>query len=157
MLLFIAQMTIFFFAIFDGLEEKFFTVPFRELGEREFPFPARSIASKGAHNWGAVGVVVLCYGLALLLTACNVSFFGFGFWLAVLYFGAVSILLLFVYWLTFDIAFSLAIGKAWYYLGTTAKTDETLNGLHIGNIGIWKAGFCVVSIAALNYFILKSF
>jgi hypothetical protein len=102
------------FAWFDAKEEAAWTYPFRSFDWMAFE-PEKMKQNRKAHNNGAAAILVM-----LILTSGLFALAG-GVWYWFLVAFAVSGL---SYWLVFDIAYALAIGQKWYYLGSTASTDK---------------------------------
>lgn len=143
MLFAVPQITMLIFAVFSGFEECNFSFPFRN---SNVVFDKKTYNDK-AHKFGALGVSVVACGMAL-----NSALNYFPNTLdALAVYGLQCLLYLFIYWLVFDITYSLCIGKEWDYLGTTAKMDVWLQKIGIKNVGRWKAFFCLDAIAGLNY------
>jgi hypothetical protein len=71
----------------------------------------------------------------------SASFFTFLFNIALL--GLVQ-------WTVFDPALNIALGKKWYYIGTTSKIDRLLREVYDEDAGKWKAAICGGGIIVFN-------
>jgi hypothetical protein len=128
------------FAAFSAIEEAAFTFPFRTISDEAFPWPTKAKKLKVAHRsgWLGVGSIMFCFGWIHGLAET---------WKAGLLCFGVCLL---IYWLVFDILFSLAIRQKWHYLGSTAGTDKGLMKVLGKNAGQLKALFCLVAIITIN-------
>ena len=142
--LLIFQIGILLFAISSGVEEAAFTYPFREI---TFDLQTKFKKLKQAHRAGAVGVAMILIVVSLAELEMT------GRVVPGILAGAACGL---VYWLAFDISYSLCIGKGPFYIGATAATDGFLKRILGKQAGFIKAVFCLVAIITINL-IFKSF
>lgn len=127
------QIAITIIAILSAVEEAAWTVPFRLQD-----FPGREAASDQAHLFGWLAVAVT--GMAFAWSTP-------GGWLKR---SVVCVLCALCYSCAFDIAYALAIGQPWNYLGTTAWWDVALRG-----VGSIKPFILLALIGAGNYLYRK--
>lgn len=97
-----------------------------------------TIQSKLYHAWGAANIII--FGIVC----------AFAFKAGVLSFIYLVLLNGFIYWLLFDILFSIGINQKWDYLGSEASTDSKLKKYLGKNAGRNKAYLCILIIGLIN-------
>jgi hypothetical protein len=134
-------------AYYNAKEEFAWSFPFREIYFRE-----SEKQSEKAHRYGAAFItfMILCCSIGVAetystslngkLKAGAIAFYTIG--------G--------IYWLLFDIFFAKLLKKDWWYLGTSANTDNFIQKYYGKDAGKIKAGFLILSIIALNIFFITT-
>lgn len=141
------------------MEEVAFGYPFRELNNEQFNFTQKKKFNKKAHRAGSFGVLCLLATVGFAEGCYTQGTDGHRFLVGALTSAACG----FVYWLVFDIGYSLGIGKGPFYLGQPKGneglyySDNAVVRFFGKNAGVKKAVFCVVVIIGLNLIQTKFF
>jgi hypothetical protein len=148
MYFFICQIVLALFAYCDAREEVYWSYPYRKV-----KWDGKEMHSRGAHHWGAFGFGILLIWPAVLslVEFKPTATFTILKWLQsagmVLFYTVACGL---AYWSVFDPTYAKRIGKDWWYLGSSADTDNWLVRQLGPNAGKVKLIVSVLIVALMN-------